>query len=89
MSWTGVFTEAPGEQGRNTMELEVYLVQIETQDQEPQPVSVHSSFDGAVEAAKSAGALNVTDPLPKEFWCLSTALGPNTVVSIHKLRLLP
>lgn len=74
------------------MEFEAYLVQVETQDQEPQPVSVHASLVGAVESAKEAGALGTERyadrPTMKE-WYFSASLGPTTVVAIHRLRLLP
>jgi len=74
------------------MDFEVYLVQVETQDQQPEPVNVHASLVGAVESAKEAGALGTERygdrPTMKE-WCFSTAKGMHTVVAIHKLRLLP
>lgn len=74
------------------MDFEAYLVQVETQDQEPQPVSVHASLVGAIESAKEAGALGTERyadrPTMKE-WCFNTALGPTAVVAIHRLRFLP
>ena len=73
------------------MDFEVYLVQVETQDQQPDPLSAHSTLAGAIEGARAAGAdIEESDlNMAQSDWCFSTAKGMHTVVAIHKLRLLP
>ena len=76
------------------MGFEVYLVQVETQDQQPEPVNVHASLVGAVESAKEAGAdIEESDlNMAQSDWYFGVVEGRGkryTVIAIHKLRLLP
>ena len=71
---------------------EVYLVQVEVMDQPAQPVSVYSSLEGAVRAAKRAKAditAKVSEDPRKKAWIFAVKGAPQTVVCIYKLGLLP
>ncbi len=76
------------------MDFEVYLVQVETQDQQPDPLGAHSTLQGAIEGARAAGAdIEESDlNMAQSDWYFGVVEGRGkryTVIAIHKLRLLP
>ena len=71
---------------------DVFLVQLEMQDQQPQPISIHASFEGALAGAKGYGALETEESVQRDTmreWAFETPSGPTTLVCIYRLEMLP